>query len=602
MTKTFYLKKWIFDYLPEELLKALDMDLTTPTTKGRSSAIKEDNVNDFVFYAREKKFFWKRIGFFQTLKNDGKGLVYTPIEFSFLKNAYKCFAYLLIAHNVKNRETDAILQEKNSAPLWFQLVIFSMENDRRFLHEIKGFDDFMYDFLFNCPEKDGLYQVSGFFKEIELYLKQINSYRDEIKSLGENIRSMEEVSYRFEKRFFSYRYKFNRNYRNDQKDIEFYNHLSENDKKTLVKLVYKDKVFDLKIDQLIEEEGDLDSIFLCYRPYQFCEYIVKTKRFDDFKKWIKSNKKEIKIESCCHMIMPQFRQLYPLIFEGKNIDLKSIDKDDRKLLYNHMKNLICHKYVQEVKFLLEKGIKLNKILIQSALSTCHPYFLQLIENENKEDVQDSFDSLFSENNPSVKYLMKNGFYPSQKGIKWAYAFDVNEAANNLDLINLLPKDIKLDFLKNPIADQHFDLIDEFIEKYGDRLNGTDFEDWGLDKYDKNYKKLCEKFGIEYVESDSPSPSEHSSSDHIRKCSNKCQKSSEKVKMYPFMCCSRCDDKKLCAVCHQRSITYNPVWVCARHKPSLNVCSICHQKATVTSHSRLCIKCKQKYGHNCILCG
>ena len=602
MAKTSKLKKWIYDYLPEELMKAFDMDLTTPTTKGRSSAIKEDNVNDFVFYAREKKFFWKKTGYFQTLKKDSNGLNRTPIQFSYMQNAYKCYAYLLIAHNEKYNQINDIFKEKTSAPLWFKLVILSMEKDRRFVHLLPGFDDFMYDFLFNCPKKDGLYQVSGFFKEIDLYLKQINSYKDEIQSLGERVRSMENASRKFQKKFFSYNYKFDRNNRDEQKDIELFNHLSENDKKKLIELVYKDKVFDLKIDQFVEEGGDLDSIFLCYKPYQFCEYIVKTKRFDDFQEWIKTHNKEIKIESCCHMIMPQFRQLYPLIFEGKNIDLKTINKDDNRLLYNHMEELISHKYVQEVKFLLEKGIKLNKILIQSALSTCHPFFLQLIENENKDDIQESFDSLFSENNPSVQYLMQKGFHPSQKGIEWAYGFDINEAANSLDLINLLPKDINLDFLKNPIACQHFDLIDEFIEKYGDRLNGTDFEDWGLTKHNKNYIKLCEKFGIEYIESDSPSHSEHSSSDHVRKCSSNCQKPPEKVKMYPFMCCSRCNDKKLCAACHQHSVSCSPVWVCAKHKPSLNVCPICHQKATVTSPSRLCVKCMQKYGSKCILCG
>ncbi|KAK8892648.1 hypothetical protein M9Y10_029887 [Tritrichomonas musculus] len=473
-----------------------------------------------------------------------------------------------------------------------------MEKDRRHIHEIPGFDDLMYDFLFNCPEKDGFYQVSGFFREIQLYLKQINSYKDELETLGKKIKSMKKISRDFQNKFFSDNYKFTRNNRDEQKDIEFYNHLSENDKKKLIDLVYKDKVFDLEIEQLVEEEGDIHSIFLCFGSYQLCEYIVKTKRFNDFQEWIKTHQKEIKIESCCQMIMPQFRQLYPLIFEGKNIDMKTINKDDKRLLYNHMEKLISHKYVQEVEFLLEKGIKLDEKLIQSALSTCHPFFLQLIENENKDDVQESFDYLFSENNPSVQYLMQKGFQPSQRGIEWAYRDDNNEAANSLDLINLLPKDINLDFLKYNIADQHFDLIDEFIEKYGDRLNGTDFDDWGLTKFNNNYKKLCEKFGIEPSESDS----EHSSSDHIRQCSNKCQKPHEEERKYPFLCCSRCDDKKLCAVCHQYSCSLNPVWVCAKNKSPLNCCPICHQKAVVSSQSRLCMNCAKKYRSRCIYCG
>ena len=233
---------------------------------------------------------------------------------------------MLISLKERFHSIEVIFKNRNELPYWYILLLFSNE-PKSDIHQKKFFDEEMYDLLFNSPKSNGLYNVSGFLEEVRIY----------IKKLGENA----------QKDFAKKDYKFKRVQIDEQKDIEFYHNISKQNQKRLKQLVYKDRAFDLRLDQCIIEEGDLDSIFFGFRPYQFCEYIVKYKKFDNFLNWIKLNKDEVKYETCCHMIMPQFRQLYPIIFEG--IKIKRLPKvDDNYFIAEHFRNLIKNKSVQEV--------------------------------------------------------------------------------------------------------------------------------------------------------------------------------------------------------------------------------------------------------------
>ena len=142
--------------------------------------------------------------------------------------------------------------------------------------------------------------------------------------------------------------------------------------------------------------------------------------------------------------MPQFRQLYPIIFEG--IKIKRLPKvDDNYFIAEHFRNLIKNKSVQEVKFYLEKGMECDNCMIELILKTCNQQMLQVLNHINKNDVQQDFDSLYGSNDICVELLMKNGFHPSKDGIRKAYCFRRNKNAKDLGLIELLPPDIKLDF-------------------------------------------------------------------------------------------------------------------------------------------------------------
>lgn len=106
---------------------------------------------------------------------------------------------------------------------------------------------------------------------------------------------------------------------NEESGIEFYRSCSKINQNLLKKFTFQVKAFDLRIGKIIEEECDLNMLFNYFLPYQFCEYIVKKKKYTEFYAWIneKGNRNKMTFEKCCHMNIPQFQELYEEIFKGK---------------------------------------------------------------------------------------------------------------------------------------------------------------------------------------------------------------------------------------------------------------------------------------------
>lgn len=50
MIYNYKIPKWIENLFPEDLINALDEELTKPKKRGRTTSIDADNVNDFAYY------------------------------------------------------------------------------------------------------------------------------------------------------------------------------------------------------------------------------------------------------------------------------------------------------------------------------------------------------------------------------------------------------------------------------------------------------------------------------------------------------------------------------------------------------------------------
>ena len=72
----------------------------------------------------------------------------------------------------------------------------------------------------------------------------------------------------------------------------------------------KNKLMILKIEYYVFEEGNLDHIKTINGYYKLAEYCVKTNRIDDFKQFVDHHRDSFKHFKQCHIIMPQFRELY----------------------------------------------------------------------------------------------------------------------------------------------------------------------------------------------------------------------------------------------------------------------------------------------------
>lgn len=220
------------------------------------------------------------------------------------------------------------------------------------------------------------------------------------------------------------------------------------------------------------------------------------------------------------MIMPQFQELYEEIFKGKKIK-KGLFIDLDKFLQNHFRDLMKHKFYREVAFLMDHGMPFNgwikdRYIVEDMIETCDSNMLSLLDKCDHDVVVTAMNSVLScdtneENNSITDYLLKIGYKPNENGIYKIYSGNKSKYSRNLDIIDrYLPSDAKLDFLKNLIANFHFDLIDEFITKYEGRFETAhdDIDSWCLTKKkNKNYKRLCEKFNV-YYESSSSSSSDY----------------------------------------------------------------------------------------------
>lgn len=91
--------------------------------------------------------------------------------------------------------------------------------------------------------------------------------------------------------------------------LTFIKKLSDNDKAAISKIV-GDKKLILHIKKYLFEEGNLEKIFLCNGSYELAEYCIKMERINDFKSFIDSHRNFYSHLKGCHMIIPQFKELY----------------------------------------------------------------------------------------------------------------------------------------------------------------------------------------------------------------------------------------------------------------------------------------------------
>lgn len=254
-------------FLPEEVVKAFNNDLRKPIAKGTSSSLADDNVLDFVYYGQEKKIFWKKNGFYQKLGLDGSP---TPLQCMRNEKKYKCLAYMIL-HNINDSNElvylDYLTKYDPPAPYWFQLLSFSMAHFRKIYFDIGKLDSFIYYLLFNAPkDENDQPNVYPFLVEFDKFLTKLET-RDCI------------ILYRKTPYF-------QRENANEESDIEFYRSCSKINQDWLKKFTFQVKAFDLRIEKIIEEECDLNMLFNTFLPYQFCEYIVKKKKYTEFYAWI----------------------------------------------------------------------------------------------------------------------------------------------------------------------------------------------------------------------------------------------------------------------------------------------------------------------------
>lgn len=450
--------EWIKKSLPEELVIVLKGTINEPKTKDRKEAIDADSVNDFAYHVKHPK---KRTSM-NLLTTSLEKLDQKPFDYSVKQRKFKCIAYLAIRESQYRSKLLNPLQKTKSptepSPMWYNYLYIY------FINAEKIEADDLYYYIYNSDEPMNV---------LDLILSQTE--KTSPKKLA-----------------------FRKNY-DDDKDKEFYISLSEENKTKVVKLVAKDKMR-IRIKRYLLEEGNLERIFIGISSYKLGEYCLKMNKIDEFKQFVDSHRKYYSQLNGCHLIMPQFKELYEYAFSKSKFD-----NDGNELVHitarDHLIELLRRGFYREVKFMFSRGLKMHSGHYRYAMESLDDNTIAFL---NPKQQQIGVDDIFKkEKDPQIfQELYKRGYRITAEPLTGMY-WDVKLSPEyaNFEVINKYVHPEKhLDKLKVPIAIMHTELLKDFIERFGNRLKNPDPETYKLyeskDVY--KYQTACDVLGVPYT--------------------------------------------------------------------------------------------------------
>ena len=162
--------EWLMAELPTDLVKIFKDKISKPKTKGRSTAIEQDNVNDLVYYMAKGAIPKKRGHFYgkDMFNKWTKKSSQYPCEYANDKKSYKCCVFFdcYSGHiTLKNYKfLNPFLKVYSDAPVWakyYYIVVTDIEE----LNTIN--DQVLYNFIMDSPYAYNL---------IDLTLNKVNEF------------------------------------------------------------------------------------------------------------------------------------------------------------------------------------------------------------------------------------------------------------------------------------------------------------------------------------------------------------------------------------------------------------------------------------------
>lgn len=560
--------KWVKDMLPEDLFNAYgNIQAKEVKSSGRKSAINNDNVNDLSYY-----YFKKRK---QDINKPLKGTDKTPLDYAYEKSKIKCFCFLY-KDNFYSKERAKELKslydkyKDDEKYKWFKYFCILNATPEMFK------PDEVYDFILNSSSP------------YENLLIVVNRYR--------SIEATEVLQVR--------------NNKNIEKDTEFFNRLNKNQKMEVLRIVRIEK-FQFEVERALSWEQDLEVYFTHkLSTLSVIIHASENRLIKEFQQFIDSYQHLFENFRNFKIIHPNYQSLYPIAFKNQSWDkfLEARENEHSSELYNRRyeiedyitKKLIPNKCLDEIKFFMEKKYYFDSWHIAEVLKTLDFKMINFIKKEvPQEDFIKAQDHLLYEGHECIEKFIKLGYHPSMRAIGSALGNKECRFSNNFDLIErFIPSNEKLDDVKRKLARYNIDILPEFLSKYSDRLESMDIDSFDLQHNNKNYQRLCEILGVEYVKSESESESSSSSSYKYRRSKSRPQTSNKpkKEKTKPYKICTKCAQQNICMACGKSYKFHNgtSAYVCESHCPKLgSKCPLCN-KGSPSTPAMICSRCQVKY--------
>ena len=457
MTKQFLTNApdWIKETLPPDLMAVLNGTITAATKKSIQASIDADNVNDMVYNAKNPKE--KTQG--NPLDKLMKPILEYPFDYADKNRKFKCLAYLAIILPKKSSDLTSPMKKstptQEPAPMWYKYIYLYFKTAEKIN------SDNLYNLIFHVDQP--INTINLIFSQIEKKCPDKLQTRTVVKK---------------------------------ENDIKFYKSLSEDDKTKITQMV-GDKKLLLYIKKYLFIEGNLERIFICNGSYKLAEYCVKMNKIDEFKSFVSSHRNYYSHMRGCHMIMPQFSEIYNYAYLKTQYSDKS-PLDLRCYIRDHLEELVRHDFYREVQFMVSKGVGFTIGSLSLAMGTLDDNIINLLTNEEK---QKGIDNLLSDRKfEKLEKLFEKGYKLTSEPLRRLYYDEkLPPIMNSLEILDHVHPNEKFDSIKEPLAVWHPHLLKKFLEKYSDRLEDKSIKSWNLknsiDPY--KYELACDTLGIPY---------------------------------------------------------------------------------------------------------
>ena len=418
---SYYLRKLpelLQNLVPQDVQMALSNSFQPPKTNGRKSAIDADNANDLAYHLTHGLFTNRE----KLLTEKIKGTDMTPIKYAFINNKWNCF---ILCYFFDPIEWGWLFKSPfDKCPDWVVLII----------HLNPNID--LYTSLQN--------NVDNVFRAI---MNQENAI-DFFIILEEKIKKrIPDMDLRRSDLLF---FQIMESRKTDiTRDTEFFHRLTESERKTMLRISNKYK-FNFKIDF---DNPDYPDLFL--KKYTTKALILKYQKkdpntaFEKFKAFFDSHLEYFNGHSYnVSFIIPSLKEFYEYAYQTMKIQY---DWHTLPIVVKHVLFLIEEGFVEQFEFMLSKGLRLNKEILQNVLKKNDPKFIKVISKTVE----------------------------GQNALK-EYAIEKRDLSI---IIEYLPDNVYLDSMKKPMAKDKPEMIPEFLEKFSDRLKDSSISSWGLSEAD-----------------------------------------------------------------------------------------------------------------------
>lgn len=323
-------------------------------------------------------------------------------------------------------------------------------------------------------------------------------------------------------------------------DEKFYKSLSSSDKNNVLNMIVQKKI-NLQIQNyILLYEPDLLKIAYIVGFYYLADYCIKKDKIDEFKRFVDKHNNEFAGLKQCHIIMPQFLELYQYAYAKHQYDDLDEKSYQYKYISEHALQLCLHGYHKEYQFMKDKGFYFfYDADIARILKKQNPKIIELL---TKNETYRGMNYLLLNNDEDFADLFKKGYEVTFLGIIDSIEKKKHPLVKSLEIFKYIPDDEKIDAYKYYMLKYHMKLVPSFIRMYGDQFQDDSPKSWdiGVLGSNKKIRQACDILGCDPDDYIDPSDDDDDDDDDEQPAKKATKSKQQDSQVYYY--CKYCGEK------------------------------------------------------------